>query len=185
MAPRVIRHEVTQPLDQSYKLIPLTQGLNCLVDAADFARLSTVPWCACKKRQRFYAVTRAKTGRIVYMHRLILGCENREQGDHDNRNSLDNRRFNLRKCTHAQNNQNKEKLRRNKSGYKGVNWFKYQKPHGKGGRWTARIMANRKCIHLGYFDTALEAARAYNEAAVKYHGEFARLNLLYGCTPIA
>ncbi len=76
---------------------------------------------------------------------------------------------NLREATHQQNKQNAPIRRDNKSGFKGVCWLR---PHKK---WRARIKANGREIHLGYFNTREAAHAAYCEAAPKHHGEFARI----------
>jgi len=89
--------------------------------------------------------------------------------DHINRNGLDNRRSNLRFATVAQNAQN-SRMRKNRSGYKGV-WFAKDK-----GRFRAAIWHNNKRIYLGYFDSPISAAKAYDKAAKRYHKEFAVLN---------
>src|SRR5271169_5862239 len=100
MARRVVRHEVVQPLDASYRLIPLTQGLNAIVDTDDYAWLNAFPWYASKvtNSESFIARTNRKdeSGKRFFhvMHRLILGCGPGEEGDHRNHNTLDNRRFN-------------------------------------------------------------------------------------------
>jgi len=89
--------------------------------------------------------------------------------DHINRNGLDNRRSNLRLATIAQNAWNSRR-RKNRSGYKGV-WYAKDK-----GRFRAAIWHNNKREYLGYFDSPRQAALAYDEAAKRYHGEFAVLN---------
>jgi hypothetical protein len=145
---RVARHEVTQPSDPSYRLIPLTQGQNAIVDVADYDWLNQWNWQAHwnKSTHGFYAVraTEGQRGRLIRMHRLILGCARGEEGDHKNSNSLDNRRNNLRRCTHQQNNNNKARGKNNTSGFKGVCKTR--------GTWFASIYLNGVQISIGYFE---------------------------------
>jgi hypothetical protein len=108
------------------------------------------------------------------MARYILNCGFGEIIDHINHDTLDNRRQNLRKCTGTQNKTNSKIYRNNKSGFKGVHW------HKRDGTWGASIGYNGKQIHIGYFATLEEAARAYNETARQLHGEFAYLNAISG-----
>lgn len=169
----VKRHAVTQPLEQPYRFIPLTRNMNAVVDVGDFDFLSRWNWIAHKSSSRFYAVRRPD----IKMHRVVMRCPPDKEVDHENHNGLDNRKENLRICSHLRNGYNR--LPYKGRPFKGVYFRK------DSGKWRAYITCETKRIHLGNFPTALEAARAYNEAAVKYHGEFARLNLLYGCTPIA
>jgi hypothetical protein len=89
--------------------------------------------------------------------------------DHIDRNKLNNTDENLRKCTHQQNMINKE-LPKHK--FRGVYKIK------NCSTFRCRIKIHQKTIHLGHFKTALEAAIAYNQAALTYFGEFARLNEL-------
>jgi hypothetical protein len=127
-------------------------------------------------KYRFYIVrhfvkSNGKLG-IELLHRRILNIEHGSLCDHINGNTLDCRRSNLRLCNNSQNQHNKAKLKNNTSGYKGVWW------HSIGKKWEARIMVNRENKYLGLFNTKESAALAYNYAAIKYHGEFARLNEL-------
>jgi hypothetical protein len=92
--------------------------------------------------------------------------------DHENRNGLDCRRTNLRLATHRQNIMNTGLRPANTSGYKGVSWDKENQ------KWRASIRAYGRSYNLGRFSTKEEAARAYNEAASRLHGSFARLNLI-------
>jgi hypothetical protein len=169
---RVHRHEVVQPRDLSYRLIPLTQGQNALVDAVDFEWLRQWNWLAfwSSDCHKFYA-RRVELQKPLFMHRIILGLNEKQQVDHWNRNTLDNRRENLRICTPLQNAYNHGKQKNNTSGFKGVSW------NNQYSHWRARIHVSGKMIFLGSFDSAIEAAIAYDEAATKYHGEFAVLNL--------
>lgn len=105
------------------------------------------------------------------IHRLLLGATDPKiQVDHINGNKLDNRKKNLRLATNQQNQYNVGLRKDNTSGYKGVSWYK------KGKKWHAAIRNGNKSIHLGYFKTAVEAARAYDKAAVEFFGEYAYLN---------
>lgn len=91
--------------------------------------------------------------------------------DHINGNGLDNRRCNLRVCSHGENMRNRTMNRNNRSGYKGV----YFDPDKNGRPWRAQIRANGRKHSLGRFDTAEQAYEAYQKAAERLHGEFARV----------
>jgi hypothetical protein len=159
------------------KQICITRGLVALVDDCDFESLSKFKWCASKGNSTFYAVRKERTegnGRTtVKMHRQILGLSKGDgiYVDHRNHNGLDNRRENLRACTLSQNSCNQHiQIRPKSSQYKGVCW------DNKRNKWRALIAVNRKRIYLGWFTSEIEAAKAYDQAAVKHHGEFAYVN---------
>jgi hypothetical protein len=160
----VKRHEVQQPLDTSYRLIPLTQGQNAIVDASDFDWLSKFNWHAHwnPNTRSFYARC-WQNGRMM-MHKFILGYGRGEQADHENHDTLDNRRKNLRRCTPTQNAQFRKKRSDNTRGFKGV--------HFRFGKWRATITVNKKSINLGSYDSAEEASNVYVSAAKKHFGEF-------------
>lgn len=156
------------------KQIPLTQGLYAIVDDEDFELLSKYKWGAHKGKKTFYAVRQEKVNgkkRNIFMHRQLLGIS--EKGlisDHINRNGLDNTKANLRACSITENNRNAGKNAKNKCGFKGVFWdIAY-------GKYRVQISVDGRRTHIGRYDCLLEAAKAYNAAAVKYHGEFANLN---------
>lgn len=158
------------------KEIELTQDKVALVDDEDFEWLSQWKWHAYWDGHNWYAkraermISNGRRQRTVNMHRTIMNVSQSDKVDHVDGNGLNNQRHNLRVATHQQNVCNRSLYCNNSSGYKGVGWHKQHQ------KWHAKIQNNGKRIHLGYFDTALEAARAYDEAAKDIHGEFARIN---------
>lgn len=118
-----------------------------------------------------YAVCNISRKRIR-LHRLIMNAPSDVEVDHVNRDKLDNRRSNLRICTKSENQKNRPKQSNNTSGYKGVSWNK------KMNKWAININAEGRRIYIGSRSNKEDAALAYNEAAIKYHGEFAQLNLI-------
>ncbi len=143
------------------------------VDDED-ARFAFLRWHATPGRHTAYAQRKAITedGRrvTVFLHREIMRPGPGEEVDHINGDGLDNRRSNLRRVTTAQNAGNQRASRSNSSGFKGVSWST------SSGAWRAQIQVARRSKHLGYFASKEEAARAYDAAALKRFGEFARLN---------
>lgn len=153
------------------KTIKLTQDKEVIVDAEDYEKFNVFKW--------YYSVgyanrdTRTKDGgRVISMHRELMNAGDNEMVDHINGNTLDNRKENLRFCTKSTNAMNRGIPSNNKTGYKGVHYYKAYK------NYQAYISCNKKRINLGYFKTAEEAAIAYNNAALLYHGEFAKLNVI-------
>jgi hypothetical protein len=105
------------------------------------------------------------------MHREILNAPAGVFVDHKDGDGLDNRKENLRIVTSAQNQQNRRKIsRKTTSKYKGVYFRRENK------KYCALICCKGKRMHLGYFDNEIDAAKAYDQAAKKFFGEFARLN---------
>ena len=154
------------------KSIKLTQNKITWVDDRDYDKLSKYKWCAKESGgKKFYAIRRKSiVGSHIYMHKEIMNFPERYEVDHINGNTLDNRRSNLRVCSHKQNIRNQKLSAASSSGYKGVSQVKSTK------RWMAYIKVNQKRIYLGTFEDKINAAIAYNEAAKKHFGEFARLN---------
>jgi len=162
------------------KKILLTQGLFALVDDADYDELSQYKWCAVKLRDLFYAVRNSpmKDGKsyLILMSRQILGLKykDKRQADHQNHNTLDNSRYNLRICTSQQNQMNKKSYRNKTSQFKGVYWDRSRK------KWLAQIQIKGRTKYLGLFPIEKVATTAYDLAAKKIFGEFAHLNFNYG-----
>lgn len=146
----------------------------CQIDKEDVDEISAYNWS-------YHAKTgfcTKKNYKTLYMHRLITKCPDFLVVDHIDGDKRNNLRSNLRICTQSQNTKNQKIPKNNKSGYKGVSFdtWAYKKNLRK--CWIARIKVNRKGINLGRFLTPEEAANVYNEAAVKYFGEFANLNII-------
>ena len=141
----------------------LSKGQCSLIDADMADILEAWNWSAnyYKKQRRFYAIRNhlmdsGKHGTAILLHRQILNAPDGTYGDHINRNTLDNRRANLRVVNEAQNVWNTGIRSTNTSGYKGVRRHK--------DLWRADITVNGKKHCLGYFKTAPEADQAYKEA---------------------
>ncbi len=150
------------------KEILLTDGKIAIIDDEDYALISRYKWKPEVHGKRIYAVT--KSSPIKRMHRLIMKAKDGQIIDHINGDGLNNTRANLRICGISDNAKNKRKQTNNKTGFKGVSWKTDKK------RFSASIGVDTKRIHVGYFDCPFKAARAYDEAAKKHHGEFANLN---------
>lgn len=121
------------------------------------------------KRDRWGHVYRRKRNAYIYLHREIMNAPPKQKVDHRDGVITDNRRENLRFCDDAQNSQNRRKgPRKTASAYKGLILIN--------GKWQARITAQGKTSFLGTYKDEMEAAHAYNKAAVRLHGEFACLN---------
>jgi hypothetical protein len=160
---------------EAYRRIGLTDGKFAVVDEEDYYRLGNFGWCAKTSFGKTYAirfVDMPKRGAVmVSMHREIINAPAGLLVDHRNTDSLDNRRSNLRLATHSQNMSNRRKMKiKTSSQYIGVSFEKSR------GLWITTIRNNNKSIWLGRFKNEIDTARAYDRAAIKYHGEFARLN---------
>lgn len=148
--------------------VPLTRGLCALVDEEDYEMVSAYRWIANTpiKSTRTYAIGQ-NYDEIVPMHRLILNAPKGVHVDHINLNGLDNRRQNLRPCSPSQNHANQVKSH-------GTSRFKGVSRNGR--RWEASIVKDYRKHALGFYDNEEDAAKAYDEAARRLHGEFARMN---------
>jgi hypothetical protein len=157
------------------KEIKLTQGKVAIVDDEDFEYLNQWKWFANKFRGKFYAVRSFRTNKkcsSILMHRIIMNPIKGYVIDHIDGITLNNLKNNLRICTHGENLRNQKMSVKNKSGFKGVYW------HKLGKKWAVSINIDKKILYLGLFTDLKEAAKTYNSAALKYHGEFAKLNKL-------
>jgi len=172
--------QATQPRLPLYCTIELTLGQFTIVSAHRYEWATQWSWHAgwnphtnsyyAKRSEYMGTVDGKRIIKTFRLHREILGLKTGDpQGDHHNGDTLDNTDDNLRVASHAQNMQNRGKSVANTSGFKGVSWHKRIK------KWAAYICVNGKLKHLGYYDTREEAYAVHCAAALKYHGEFARL----------
>jgi hypothetical protein len=166
--------------------IKLTHGHVAMVDDDDFEKINQFRWRVWNVKGQMYAVRsisqRPKTALTVLMHRVIMNVdESSIEIDHIDHNGLNNQKLNLRKATRSQNARNKRSLKGSTSNYLGVFFHDHEKNKlgtivTRKKKWCARIGFDGKSYNLGRYNTEIEAARAYNEAAKKHHGEFANLN---------
>lgn len=155
-----------------YTVVEIKGGV-VLIDNEDIPKIEGFYWHS----QRGYAITRKmKDGSrtSLYMHRLIMDADHSDVVDHKNHNTLDNRRRNLRITTYSCNSGNSKINSRNTSGYKGVTFFKDRRLYG------ASVTVQGQRHYLGFFDNPLEAAKAYDIAALSKFGEFALTNKALG-----
>ena len=151
--------------------VSLTKGAWTALNDIDLDVVSQFRWHTSgdeKLGTKFYALSKCGKGQpIKRMHRVIMDAPSHLFVDHINGNGLDNRRSNLRLCTHAENLRNRSKTKDNTTGFKGVS----MKPNGT---YCAEIMTNYKKTYIGTFPTAEEASAAYHRVSLELHGEFAR-----------
>lgn len=152
--------------------IKIADGVFASVDSDWAEILSMVSWSKLKAKNGLYYARSSVYGDGKHyqelLHRIIVGALPNEQVDHIDGNPLNNKRNNLRICNQSQNMMNITRNVEKTSKHKGV-WR-------DGNRWCSKIQKEKKVIWLGSFSSETEAALAYNEAARKYHGEFAVLN---------
>jgi hypothetical protein len=171
------RGAVSYSIHESIVKIPLTQNKIALIDEID-VDLAKLKWFAWGTDYSYAARRIYKIG-CVYLHRLVLGRKlgtpmgQEDFVDHINHNTLDNRRANLRLATKGQNCHNQKKRNACGSKFKGLTKC-------SNGTWKVSITINYNRIHLGYFSDEILAARAYDAAARKYFGEFAKTNFEEG-----
>jgi hypothetical protein len=146
------------------KLIKLTQNKKTKIDNEDYHFFNEYKWYALYSSgiKNYYVVNyNCRTRKTLYLHRLIMNCPTNKCIDHINRNTLDNRKCNLRICTRSENQINR-KCGKNK----GVSYHKKHK------LWLARIKKDKKTYYLGWFKNKEDGIKVYKLKAKELFGEF-------------
>lgn len=146
----------------------LSGGFCALIDDIDAERVLARKWYLQRGGHTCYGAAVQK-GTPLLLHRFILGASRGQIVDHINGDGLDNRRDNLRLCSHAENLRNQRKRAGTSSRFKGVR-------KNKSGTWSADIEQSGKSLFLGTFDSEERAARQYDRAARVFFGKFAKTN---------
>jgi len=161
----------------AFRRIALTKGKYAIVDPDDYYRLSEYKWYVSgRSHYKLYAVCKkpnrnGKRAKLISMHREVANTPDSLVCDHINARTLDNRKANLRSATRLQNSWNLSKSSRpGYSKYKGITFYKSRQ------NWGAQICVDGRRIFLGKFKEEIQAAKAYDKAAKKYFGQFAKLN---------
>jgi hypothetical protein len=149
------------------------------IDKEDFGKVASVTWSIFRARNKdtnteyFYyaqcnAIVPGISNKNQILHRVIMDAPKGMVVDHINKDTLDNRKSNLRICTQSENRRNTKAIcANNTSGVKGVTWST------KDNKWMSYVYLNNKFINLGYSDTIEEAAKKRKAGEEKYYGEFA------------
>lgn len=175
--PRKYDFQLPLPTEPNSALIMLTKGKTTIIDTED-ADLCSLKWYAYHNDGLYYAVHSFEIGdgkrKHIGLHRIILSriigrdLKANELPDHIDRDTLNNRRSNLRVASSSQNQANKKRKKNSKSGFKGVYYHKRDK------KWIVQVKKGGVYVYTGRFDTPEEAHEAYKREAKRAHGEFAR-----------
>lgn len=150
------------------KFIELTRGCKAMVDDQDFDWINQYSWhCIPGKRTAYASRCYTRNGKRIHegMHTTIHGGD---MIDHIDGDGLNNQRSNLRLCTDSLNGANRRPNKGKR--FKGITFMPSYK------KWMARVQVQKKRFTIGFFDSEFDAAKAYNESALKAFGEYARLN---------
>jgi len=166
--PPAVRVEPPEPPNDLVCCVALTKGKHALVDLEDLARINRHKWTAYYTGRKWYA-GRTQKGKGILMHRQIMRARKGTFVDHIDGNGLNNCKNNLRFCTAHQNNCNRRPGGKS-SQYKGVYFDKRRR------KYYAAVQYQGDQLEYGPFDNEIDAARAYDRAAIECHGKFAYLN---------
>lgn len=175
-----MKYKYTRKEIVDWKYIPLTQGYKTKVSIEDYDEVKKHSWHTLTTKTGFItAGTTDNNHRIILLSRFIMKPPKGMVVDHINHDTLDNRRENLRVCTHQENHFN-TKLSKNSTGYKGVRAINQLIKGRKYTYYYAQIQHNEKRLHLGSFKNPEDAAKAYDKKALELFGEFALTNEMLG-----
>lgn len=155
-------------LDGDDCIIILSDGSIAICDAMDFDVVKDYRWSKSSGGYPFRTDNRATPRRTIRLHQALN--PDWSMTDHIDGNRLNNRRSNLRQCTSRQNNHNRKPVSGSSSKFKGVTWDNSRS------KWMAAIQVDGRTKTLGRFHNEVDAANAYNAAAMQHHKEFAKLN---------
>lgn len=150
----------------------LPNGEAFQIDAEDYKLVSQYRWVITPSG--YFVASTGKRDAHVFLHRLIMKPPDGMYVDHIDCNKGNCRKVNLRLCIKKENNRNVGLQKNNQCGYKGVYWASDR------GKWRAEITVDKKHIHIGSFEPAEMAARAYDEYAIAHFGEYAKTNEMLG-----
>ncbi len=158
------------------KILASNELIFILVDDEDYERVKWYKWHVARYKNGNIAhiktnikISKGKY-KSIYLHRFILNYEGSSMIDHKDGNPVNNQKENLRFVDHQQNKQNSRKHYNSKSKYKGPNWREDLQ------KWQSHIRVDGYLLSLGTFENEIDAALAYNKAAIKHFGVYARLN---------
>ena len=153
-----------------YASVDVGKNKVSLIDLDDVDKIKNNNWYIHKAGM---VMSRISSDKHVKLHRYIMDFPTGKDIDHINHDKLDNRKSNLRICSHKQNARNTKKMIKETSSiYKGVSF------RSNYNNWRSFIKTNEKQIHLGIFENEIDAAIAYNNKALELFGEYANLNII-------
>ena len=180
MDPRISCSEYRKKLNQLHETINSTTDTanitkaqkdlissGVLFDLSDFSLLGSFNyWCVTSDSRGYFRVTTNTDRKTIYLPRVLLAAPEGLQVDHINRNSLDNRRSNLRLCSARENAWNRTvKQTKQTELPKGITQL-------KSGNYRARLGYMGMYITVGTFSNLTDAVAALHTRRIKYHGEF-------------
>lgn len=168
----IIENKIERGKSFEFKIFRKNKEYSVLIDEKDLEKVNKYKWFLDTKLY-VYAHRKNSKGKdsTIKLHRLIMNCPKGKEVDHINHNTLDNRRKNLRICTHTENMSNSPKGKGKSSKFKCVQY----RPNCKL-KWEARFSQQGKYKRIGLFSTEIIAAIAYDIYCKKIQKDFANTN---------